>query len=66
MLSSLPEFLQVVASIFLPVTNTVAVTRSLALGGIEVYVLFNLLWMLIVTPVFFVLAVNLMQRRLTK
>jgi lipooligosaccharide transport system permease protein len=65
-LTSMPEFLQVAAQIFLPLTNAVSVTRALALGSIQISILFNLAWMLIVTPVFFILAINLMKKRLIK
>ena len=65
-LTSMPEFLQIAAQIFLPLTNAVSVTRALALGNIQLSILFNLAWMLIVTPVFFVLAINLMKKRLIK
>ena len=65
-LTSMPEFLQIIAQVFLPLTNAVIVTRGLALGIIEPSVFFNLAWMLIVTPVFFILAINLMKKRLIK
>ena len=65
-LTAMPEFLQVIAAVFLPLTNVVAVTRSLALGNIQLSILLNLAWMLIVTPVFFVLSINLMKKRLIK
>jgi len=65
-LTSMPEFLQVAAQIFLPLTNAVSVTRGLALGNIQLSILFNLAWMLIITPIFFVLAINLMKKRLIK
>ena len=65
-LTSMPEFLQVAAHIFLPLANAVEVTRSLVLGNIQLSILLNLAWMLIVTPVFFILAINLMKKRLIK
>ena len=65
-LTSMPEFLQIAAQVFLPLTNAVAVTRGLALGNIQLSILFNFVWMLIVTPIFFVLAINLMKKRLIK
>jgi len=65
-LTSMPEFLQVVAQIFLPLTNAVTVTRSLALGNIQLSIILNLAWMLIVTPIFFILSLNLMKKRLIK
>ena len=65
-LTTLPEILQIIAQIFLPLTNAVNVTRSLALGNIQFSMTTNLAWMLIVTPIFFVLAINLMKKRLIK
>ena len=65
-LSSMPELLQIVAQIFFPLSNAVIVTRSLALGIIDISILFNLVWMLILTPIFVVLSVNLMKKRLIK
>jgi lipooligosaccharide transport system permease protein len=65
-LTSMPEFLQIVAQVFLPLTNAVAVTRALSLGSIQLSIIFNFAWILIVTPIFFVLAINLMKKRLIK
>lgn len=65
-LTTLPEILQIIAQIFLPLTNAVNVTRSLALGNIQFSMMTNLSWMVIVTPIFFVLAINLMKKRLIK
>jgi lipooligosaccharide transport system permease protein len=65
-LSSLPTLLQLFAQIFFPLTNTVIATRSLALGTIQNNVFFSILWMLIILPIFFVLSINLMKKRLIK
>ncbi|MCK4885546.1 ABC transporter permease [Candidatus Bathyarchaeota archaeon] len=65
-LTSMPQILQIAAQIFLPLTNAVAVTRALVLGNIQLSILFNFVWMLIVMPFFFVLAINLMKKRLIK
>jgi lipooligosaccharide transport system permease protein len=65
-LTSMPQFLQIATQILFPLTNAVEVTRGLALGNIQLSIVFNLAWMLIVTPVFFVLAINLMKKRLIK
>ena len=65
-ITSMPEILQAAAQIFFPLTNAVIVTRSLALGNIQLSILLNLAWMIILTPVFFVLAINLMKKRLIK
>ncbi|MCW4015201.1 MAG: ABC transporter permease [Candidatus Bathyarchaeota archaeon] len=65
-LASMPEVLQIVTQIFFPLANAVTVTRALALGNIQMSILFNIAWMLIITPIFFVLAINLMKKRLIK
>ena len=65
-LTSMPELVQTAAQIFLPLTNAVTVTRALASGNIQLSVLLNLAWILIVTPIFIVLSINLMKKRLIK
>jgi lipooligosaccharide transport system permease protein len=65
-LTAMPEFLQVIAQLFLPLTNAVALTRALAMGDVEFSLLLNLAWLLIVTPFFLVLSINLMRKKLIK
>ncbi len=65
-LTAMPDFLQIFAQLFLPLTNAVVLTRALALGRIEFALLLNLGWLLIVTPIFIVISINLMKRRLIK
>jgi lipooligosaccharide transport system permease protein len=65
-LTAMPEFLQAIAQLFLPLTNAVTLTRALALGRLEFSLLLNLAWFLTVTPVFVVISINLMKRRLIK
>jgi lipooligosaccharide transport system permease protein len=65
-LTAMPEFLQVIAQLFLPLTNAVALTRALAMGDVEFSLLLNLAWLLIVTPFFLVLSINLMKKKLIK
>ncbi|UCC59097.1 MAG: ABC transporter permease [Candidatus Bathyarchaeum sp.] len=65
-LAAIPELLQVAAQLFLPLTNAVKLTRALALGRLEFAPLLNLAWLLIVTPFFFILSINLMRKRLIK
>jgi len=65
-ITALPASLQVFAQLFLPLTHAVALTRALALGRLELALLLNLAWLLAVTPVFFVLSINLMKKRLIK
>jgi ABC-type uncharacterized transport system permease subunit len=65
-LTTLPPAVQVVAQALLPLTHTVSLTRGLILGRVESYLLLNLVWIAAVTPVFFVLSINLMRKRLIK
>jgi lipooligosaccharide transport system permease protein len=65
-LTTLPQFLQTFAQLFLPLTHAVTLTRALALGRLEFSLLLNLAWLLIVTPIFIVISINLMKRRLIK
>jgi lipooligosaccharide transport system permease protein len=65
-ITGLPQALQIFAKVFFPLTHAVALSRALALGRIDASLLANLGWILIATPVFFVIAINLMKRRLIK
>lgn len=62
----LPKPVQLFAQIFLPLTQTVNITRGLTLGIPELSMLLDLLWLVVVTVVFFVLSINLMVKRLIK
>jgi lipooligosaccharide transport system permease protein len=65
-LSQLPSLVQTAAQIFLPLTHVVNLTRGLVLGRAEVFLLLSLVWIVVVTLVFFVLSINLMKKRLIK
>lgn len=65
-ITALPDYLQVFAKMFLPLTHAVTLARGLTLGRLELTMLLNLAWLLAVTPVFFVLSINLMKKRLIK
>ncbi len=65
-LTAMPQIVQTIAHIVFPLTNAVTITRALTLGNIETSILFSLAWMLIVAPIFFILAINLMKNRLIK
>jgi lipooligosaccharide transport system permease protein len=58
--------MQTFAKAVLPLTHTVSLTRSLLFGNLETSLLISLAWMVVVTPVFFVLSINLMKRKLIK
>jgi lipooligosaccharide transport system permease protein len=63
-LELLPQPLQYFALATLPLTHLVGVTRSLTLAEPSSYLLLHLTWIVVVSFVLFVLAVNLMKRRL--
>lgn len=65
-LSQLPPLIQTVAQVFLPLTHVVNLTRGLVLDKTEVFLLPSLVWIAVVTLVFFVLSINLMKKRLIK
>jgi lipooligosaccharide transport system permease protein len=65
-ITGLPPALQVFAKVFFPLTHAVALSRGLALGRINAGLLVNFGWILIATPVFFVIGINLMKKRLIK
>lgn len=65
-LTSLPEFMQIFARAVLPLTQTVDLSRALMLGKLGTSLLLNLAWIAVVTPVFFVLSINLMKKKLIK
>jgi hypothetical protein len=57
---------QIVANVFFPLTHAVALTRALTVGRLTATLLLDLSWLLVTTPFFFVLSVNLMKKRLIK
>jgi len=65
-ITALPASLQVFAQLFLPLTHAVTLARALTLGRLELALFLNLAWLLAATPVFFVLSINLMKKRLIK
>lgn len=65
-LTSLPPFMQVFAKAFLPLTHVVDLSRGLIIGNLESSPLISLVWIAAVTPIFFVLSINLMKRKLIK
>jgi len=63
-LSVLPETVQVLAVAILPLTQLVIITRSLTLSALSPLFFYSLTWIMVVTAVFFVVAIRLMRRRL--
>jgi len=65
-LTNLPPAVQTVSNVFFPLTHAVALTRALTVGRVSATLLLNLAWLLVTTPFFFVLSINLMKKRLIK
>ena len=63
-LTLLPKFVQYLAVALLPLTHVVTVIRSLTLGTPSPLLPFSLVWLTVATVLVFLLAVNLMKRRL--
>jgi len=65
-ITNLPVEVQVLANVFFPLTHAVSLTRALTVGRLSPTLLLDPSWILAATPVFFVLSVNLMKKRLIK
>jgi lipooligosaccharide transport system permease protein len=65
-ISTLPLPAQTAAQVLLPLTHVVNLVRGLILGRVETLMLLSLAWIIIVTPIFFVLSINLMKKRLIR
>ncbi len=63
-LDRLPSGIQTFATWFVPLVPVVKITRGITTGQLDVDLIAGFVWILAVTAVFFVLAVNLMKRRL--
>ena len=63
-LTVLPETVQVLAVAILPLTQLVIITRSLTRSMLSPLFCYSLAWIIVVTAVFFVMAIRLMRRRL--
>lgn len=65
-MTGMPQALQLAAKLIFPLTHAVALSRALALGRMHPGLLFSLGWIVIATPVAFLVAIKLMKRRLVK
>lgn len=63
-LTALPSSVQTVANTIVPLVPVVKISRALTLGHLEFDLLLSLLWMVVVAAVFFLIALNLMKKRL--
>lgn len=66
-LTQLPQAGQYAVLAILPLTHVVNITRTIILGTVDLnYLLIGIPWIAVATVVFFILAINLMKRRLVK
>jgi hypothetical protein len=63
---TIPAPLQTFANIALPLTHSVNLARGLMLGKLETSLLISIAWIAIVTPIFFIICINAMKRKLIK
>jgi lipooligosaccharide transport system permease protein len=63
-LTLLPGPVQTVAEWIVPLLHVTNIVRAATWGDFSIALLWSLLWILIVTAVFFIVAINLMKRRL--
>jgi len=63
-LDLLPQPIQYFALAALPLTHVVSINRAITLSAFSPFNLFNLAWIVVVTALFFILAIRLMRRRL--
>jgi lipooligosaccharide transport system permease protein len=64
--SVLPVPAQTASQVFLPLTHVVNLARGLVNGRIEIALLLSVAWIAVVTPILFVLSINLMKKRLIR
>jgi lipooligosaccharide transport system permease protein len=60
----LPVLFQYIALALLPLTHLVAIMRMLTLPALSGILVLHLIWILIITTIFCVIAINLMRKRL--
>jgi lipooligosaccharide transport system permease protein len=63
-LTLLPVLFQYIALAFFPLTHLVAIMRMLTLPALSGSIVLHLAWILSVTAVFCIIAINLMRKRL--
>ncbi|MBN2111089.1 MAG: ABC transporter permease [Methanosarcinaceae archaeon] len=63
-LNALPEIIQYFAIAFLPLTHIVNVIRSLGYGILELSLLFDLIWIIVVCAILLLLSINMMKKKL--
>ena len=63
-LTLLPELFQYIALAFLPLTHLVAIMRMLTLPSLTGLLVLHLTWIILITAIFCIIAINLMRKRL--
>lgn len=63
-LNGMSSALQTFANLAVPLVHVVKITRAVTDGALEFNLLLSLAWILVVTGVFFLIAVNMMKKRL--
>jgi lipooligosaccharide transport system permease protein len=63
-LDHFPSGVQTFANLFVPLVPVVKISRALSLGSLDLSLLLSLAWILAVTGIFFIIAVNMMKKRL--
>jgi len=65
-LTILPRSIQIAANLFLPLTHAVILSRELMIGNLNPFAILSLIWLVVVTSIFFILSISLMKRKLIK
>ena len=65
-LTILPRSIQIAANLFLPLTHAVILSRELMIGNLNPFAILSLIWLVVVTSIFFILSIGLMKRKLIK
>jgi lipooligosaccharide transport system permease protein len=63
-LTLLPALFQYIGLAFLPLTHLVAIMRMLTLPAITGLLVLHIIWIILVTAVFYIISINLMRKRL--
>lgn len=63
-LTRYPSLVRTFANVVVPLVPVVKISRAVTLGDLQFGLLLNLLWILAVAGIFFIIAVNMMKKRL--
>jgi lipooligosaccharide transport system permease protein len=62
--SAFPTYIQTVATWTVPLVHVTKIARAATYGSLQIDLLWSLLWIVVVAALFFIIAINLMKRRL--